>query len=478
MEFDLNKKHCFYFNEISQIPRGSRNEKAVSDYVVEFAKKHGYSYLQDDMFNVIVEKPASVGYEDSEPIILQAHMDMVCEKNKDIEHDFESDPLQLYVDEEGWLHAKGTTLGADDGMGVAYMLAILDDKSLEHPALQCVFTVMEEIGLLGAINLKKEYFRGKRYINLDSGSEDATSVTSSGGARAIVSRKLKYQPCTKPVYSIKIRGLKGGHSAGKIHMELGNAIILASRVANKLIENFTDIELVDFNGGMKFNAIPREADLSFASNVKLEDLQACAKTIIDQIKDELKYSDEGFDAMIEIAESSQRSLDPEQSRSIIEFMNVIPNGLQHHSMAIPGLSVASLNAGVIYIKDDILFLDDLIRSALPSHGDIMINQLKILSRVFGFDFEVNDRYYGWDYSKDSKLREILRSVLKEKGIKMKESSTHGGLECGIFKGMIPDLDIITYAPNSYGEHTPDEKLDLASFDRTYENLVEVLKRCK
>ena len=174
MKFDLSKKHCYYFNEISKIPRGSRNEKAISDYIVNFAKEHGFDYVQDEVFNVIVNKPAYKGYEKSGAVILQAHIDMVCEKNKGVEHDFEKDPLELYVDEEGWLHAKGTTLGADDGQGVAYMLAILDEPDLPAPALQCVFTSMEEIGLLGAIALDGKNLHAKRYINLDSGGENQT----------------------------------------------------------------------------------------------------------------------------------------------------------------------------------------------------------------------------------------------------------------------------------------------------------------
>ena len=478
MEFDLNKKHCYYFKQISDIPRGSRNEKALSDYLVLFAKNHGYEYIQDEVYNVIINKPASPGYENSEPIILQAHIDMVCEKNKDVIHDFEKDPLELYVDDEGWLHAKGTTLGADDGQGVAYMLAILDDQSLPHPELQCTFTVMEEIGLFGAMALKKEYFHAKRYINLDSGGENETCVSSSGGARGVVRKKLSYKENINPCYRIEIRGLKGGHSAGCIHMERGNAIILAARVMEALCSNYEDICLNDFNGGMKFNAIPREADVSFSSAADPEKLKETAQGIFNAISKELQYSDENFKGNFVFIDKVDKVLSKEETKQIIDFLYVIPNGLLHRSMAIEGLSVASLNAGVIGIENDQLFIDDLIRSAAISHGDVMIHQMEILAKAFHMKFDMSDRYYGWDYEKNSKLREILRDVLKEKGIDMKEYATHGGLECGIFKGLLQDLDIITYGPISSGEHTPEEKLDLASFDRAYENLLEVLKRCK
>ena len=477
MEFDLSKKYNYYFKQISDIPRGSRNEKAVSDYIVDFAKQHGYDFIQDEVYNVIVNKPAAPGYENSEPVILQAHMDMVCEKNKDVEHDFTKDPLDLYVGEDGWLRARGTTLGADDGQGVAYMLAILDDKSLPHPELQCVFTVMEEIGLFGAIALKKEYFHSKRLINLDAGGENSTCVTSSGGARAVIKRKLTFEACNDPVYTLQIRGLKGGHSAGTIHLERGNAIILAARAVHELNREFKDIRLIDFNGGMKFNAIPREADITFTSEADKEKLQQKAEEMFRVFAQELEFSDEGFNGYL-IEAQADKAIPVEDSKEILDFLNVIPNGLMHRSMAIEGLSVASLNAGVIYIENNELIIDDLIRSAMASHGDEIIRKLEILTDQFGFSFELNDRYYGWQFEKDSPMREILRAVLKERGIEMEEHATHGGLECGIFKGLIPELDIITYGPIGEGEHTPEEKLDLASFGRAYDNLLEVLKRCK
>lgn len=478
MEFDLSKKYCYYFNEISKIPRGSRNEKAISDYVVLLAKKNGYAWKQDEVYNVIVEKPASAGYEHSEPVILQAHMDMVCEKNRDVEHDFEKDPLDLYVDEEGWLHARGTTLGADDGMGVAYMLAIMDDKDLKHPALQLVFTVMEEIGLYGAAALKKEDLHARRYINLDSGGENQTSVTSSGGARTEITRSLHFTGNRSNTYCLKVRGLQGGHSASCIRLERGNAILLAGRIAETLNCRFRDLRLADYNGGMKFNAIPREADLVFASDADEKQLREETDRIAGQIKEELQYSDAGFRVKLESVETASKVLSAEDTAEILEFLFVLPNGLRHSSMAIKNLTVASLNAGVVRIENDTLYLDDLVRSALASHGDEVLHQLQLLCRRYGFGFRIIDRYYGWDYAKDSPLREILRDVLKEKGIEMKERSTHGGLECGIFKGLIPDLDIITYGPIEIGEHTPEEKLNLASFDRAYVNLLEVLKRCK
>ena len=475
MEFDLNKKQCYYFRQISDIPRGSANEKAISDYVASFAKEHGYNYIQDEVYNIIVYKPAAAGYEDSEPLILQAHMDMVCEKNKDVEHDFEKDPLDLYV-EDGLLKARGTTLGADDGFGVAYMLALLDDKDLKAPALECCFTVMEEIGLCGAVRLKKEYFHSHRYINLDSGGETRTSVSSAGSARAVISKVLSFEANDQPAYTLQVRGLKGGHSGGCINLERGNSILLAARIMNECA--LEDLRLVDFNGGLKFNAIPREADLTFTSSLPYEQLIKKIEAVTSRIAEELRYSDEGFRAKLVTADKAAEALSPACSRQILDFLYVMPNGFRHRSMVIEGLTVASLSAGVIFIEDGKLIIDDLIRAAADSHIDQMIREMQICGKAFGFEVAISDRYSGWNYDKDSKLREILRQVLKEKGIEMEERATHGGLECSIFKGLISDLDIVTYGPIATGEHTPEETMDLASFDRAYDNLKEVLKRCK
>ena len=477
MEFDLNKKICYYFKQISDIPRASRNEKAVSDFIVEFAKQHHYEYKQDEVYNVIVYKPASQGYEDAAPVILQAHTDMVCEKNKDIEHDFDKDPLDLYV-EDGWLKARGTTLGADDGQGVAYMLAVLDDDTLKHPALECAFTVMEEVGLLGAKALKAEDFRGKRYINMDSGGEVVTTVSSAGGARAVMKRDLHFKENNDPAYRLEIRGLEGGHSGGCAHLERGNAIIIAARVMEKLCHKYDDISLSDINGGMKLNAIPRECDVTFTSKEDPQFLKETADKIVSEIKEELQYSDAGFFANFVSCEKIDKAISPEDTKEIFDFLYVIPNGFMHRSMAIEGLTVASLNAGVIYIEDDRLFITELIRSAASSHGDQMIRQLEILCDRFGFVFDLSNRYCGWNYDKNSPLRKIYRDILNEKGIELKERASHGGLECGVFKGMIPDLDIITLGPIAEGAHTPEEKMDLASFDRAYQYLLDILERCR
>ncbi len=476
MEFDLNKKHCFYFNAISQIPRGSGNEKAVSDYIVNFAKERGLKYKQDDVWNVIVDKPASSGYENAPTLVIQAHTDMVNEKNKGVEHDFEKDPLDLYV-EGDLLKARGTTLGADDGYGVAYMLAILDDDTLEHPALSCVFTSMEEIGLIGAGNLKPEDVHGNRYINLDAGGEVGTYVSSAGGATAVMSLPLEKEPNDKMAYQLSIRGLKGGHSGAMIHLELGNANLLLVRALQELRNECIDVQIASFNGGMQYNAIPREADALFVSNNQFNEISGVVRKIESDFKNELEFSDP--DVRLELKETViNERLTKKCSDSFLNFVFLMPDGMKHRSMAIDDLTTSSLNAGVITTKDNEIEIVDLIRSALESHTNTLIDQLNVLGNMLGWKIEIKNRIKGWGFSAESPLRNILKAVLSERGIVMTEMATHGGLECGVFKGLRPDLDIITYGPVADGEHTPDESLDLASFDRAYDVLREVVRRSK
>lgn len=477
MDFDLSKRYCYYFNEISKIPRGSGNEKAVSDYVVGFAEKHGLAYKQDHVWNVIIEKDASEGYEDAEPLIMQAHLDMVNEKNKTSTHNFDTDPLDLYV-EDGWLKARGTTLGCDDGYGVSYMLAILEDDTLPHPPLVCIFTTMEEIGLLGAREIKAEDVHGKRLINLDSGGETITNVSSAGGATGLVTKTFEYEANDLPCYSLAVRGLLGGHSGGLIHTEKGNANIIGFRILKELRLAGIDLNLVSFTGGLKYNAIPREADAVFASGADPDCILSTISRISGEIKAELEFSDGGFYTECTPCEASDKRLPKDVSDNIIDFFFLVPDGFQHRSMAIEGLTVASLNMGVVRLENGQLSGQSLIRCALGSHTDLLLNRMITLGRLLNINVEAADRYPGWSYAEVSPLRDIYRDVLAGHGIELETRATHGGLEASVFKGLVPDMDIITFGPVAKGAHTPDETLNLESFDRAYGYLCEIIKACR
>ena len=475
MEFDLNKRHCYYFNEISLIPRGSKNEKAISDYIVAFAKEHGLTYKQDDFWNVIVDKPATEGYENATPIVLQAHTDMVCEKNNDTMHDFEKDPLDLYV-EDGWLKARGTTLGADDGYGVSYMLAILESKELKHPALSCIFTVQEEIGLVGALHLTKDDLHGERLINLDSGSEVETVVSSAGGARVLIDLDFTEEENNLSAYELEVKGLLGGHSGECINLERANANLLAIRILKEMQLKGIDVTLVNIDGGLKYNAIPREASVVFVSDSDVNKINEVLKEIETNIKTELEFSDPDVSISLKETEADKR-IPKDRSKQIIDFLYLMPNGFKHKSMALDDLTTSSLNLGTIHRDGDKFVVQDLLRSAIPSFIDTLIYEIETLANAFGMQVNVSDRYGGWNYDKNSKLREKLKNELEKEGLTLIETASHGGLECGVFKTMKPELDVITYGPVTCDIHTPQERMDLASFDHCFAILCAVLEAC-
>ncbi len=477
ISFDLSKPQCYWFNEICKIPHPSRHEKQISDFIVEFAKERGLYWKQDHVWNVIVEKPASPGYEDAAPLILQAHIDMVPAKTLGYEHNFETDPLQLYVDDEGFLHAKNTTLGADDGHGVAYMLSILDDDELPHPYLQCYFTTMEEIGLLGAMELDSADVKADRMINLDGGGETGTGISAAGGCTVYIRQKLEWEENTAPCYRLDITGLTGGHSGGQIHLEKGNAIVIASRVIEEAKMKGMDFRLISFTGGEKDNAIPRLAAIEFASDTPAEVIAEYFAESEKNIKTELEFSDGGITVTCTPIEKTDKVIRKDLGNAVVDYAYLMPNGFQHKSMVIEGLTVTSLNLGVATTNDQEILLDILIRSAMDSAADDLCGRLNVLAKYLGVEYEVPMRYSGWNYEPVSAMRELLRKVEAAHGNELKERAGHGGNECGVFKALNPKMDIITFGPKGSGGHTPEEKLDLASFDRSYEMLKELVSAC-
>ena len=477
MNFDLSKRYCYYFNEISRIPRGSRNEKAISDYICDFAEKHGLKYKQDAIWNVMVDKPASKGYENSEPIILQAHIDMVNEKNDDVDHDFEKDPLQLYV-EDGWLTANGTTLGADDGSGVAYMLAILEDDNIPHPPLECIFTVQEEIGLLGAAALTAEDLHGHRYISLDGNGVSVTETSCAGAVSARILQPVSKEDCNLPEYRLRVQGLLGGHSGGKIHLERGNANIIAGRILKEAMLAGAHITLTEMTGGLKENAIPREASFRFVSDTPKESLKKLIQKSADNITQELAYSDPDVNITLNETGTASSCFTQEVSDHLINFIYLMPNGMIHRSMAVEGLTTASLNLGVIYVKHGVATYEIMVRAADDSARAHICNQLHVLAQLLNLEHDIPEGYPGWAYDANSKLRETLKMVAEKRGFTYKEVATHGGLECGVIKGLDPTMDIITLGPITDMIHSPDERMELQSFDDAWNILCDLLRESK
>lgn len=471
---DHTKAHQRYFEEMTTIPHGSFQEQAYSDYLVAFAKAHQLAYVQDEMNNVILYKEGSKGYEDHEIVILQAHMDMVCEKNKDVTFDFAKDALKLKI-EDGWLMAEGTTLGADDGSGVAYMLAILEDDTLPHPPLECVFTVQEEVGLFGALGLDAHNIHGKRLINLDDGGETCTCTTSAGGVNVIARRQLALEETQTPAYELSVTGLFGGHSGGEINKERGNANKLLARVLYALHQQ-TKIQLCKVEGGMKDNAIPREAFATFVCDAQIELLEEIVTTVAKQMKKELEFSDANVTITLQPGKTSQ-VMSEGDSIAYISLMRLLPDGMRHHSMSMEGLTTASMNAAVVTQDQQELMINCSVRGALESYIDEIAEEIELLASTFGFTTHREARYPAWSYDAKSDMRETLQSVFQERyGTELELLAVHGGLECGVFKAMDEDMDIVTMGPIMEDIHTPKERMDLASFDRTYELLTAFLAK--
>lgn len=461
-----------YFEEMTRIPHGSFNEKQYSDYLVDFAQRHNLRCKQYDIGNVIIYKEASAGYESHPPVILQAHIDMVCEKSFGSTHDFERDPLELYI-ENGCIRARGTTLGADDGVGVAYMLAILEDNQLAHPALECIFTVQEEVGSMGAAALDPKDISSRKMIGLDDGGGTTTYTTSAGGLHIELERPLTYRETKKTGYILTVEGLSGGHSGPCISEEKGNAIKIAARILYYLLTRM-DFQLVSIDGGAKGNVIPSECTAVFASDFPGSEIKGYVKKIAEEIKKELEYSDPALNIGVDACEVSQ-ALDKVESVEIVEFLYVLPNGFRHKSMKIEGLTVASENLGVIRTGEGYIHSTSHLRGALESYIDDLASEYKLMAERFHFEFNEHSRYPAWDYMDNSPMRKLLMQIYSDTvGQELEPVAVHGGLECGFIKGKIPDMDIVTIGPTTLNMHTVEESLNLKSCEDIYEVVVKML----
>ncbi len=465
-----------YFKKISQIPRASFQEEKIADFLVDFANNRGLTVYRDAMNNVIIYKAASEGYEDHAPVMLQGHTDMVAEKNEDSNHNFDTDPIEI-IEKDGWFHANNTTLGADDGVAVAYMLAILDDMSLKHPPLECVFTVQEEVGLTGAVNLDFSKLSATRLIGLDSSGEYRTTISSSGGTRGEINYPIKYEKTLKTRMTIQVRGLLGGHSGADIDKEKANAIKLATDVLFLLLEDF-DIGFSSINGGLKENAIPRECDLILG--VRSEQSDEILEKLVDiekQIKSVYRISDPDISIKGVVELKDTYVLNGLDTTEFSRLMYLLPFGYFHKSMVIDNLVVHSMNIGTIRTNQDKITVAISIRSPQPYLMNSTKRQVNSICDLCNAEASYHSGYPGWDYDPQSQLRITLEEAFREQyGFDIKLEATHGGLELGIFKGHMPDLDIVAFGPIMHDIHTPNERLDIESFKRTFELLKNLLKK--
>ena len=474
------EKVFYYFEQICAIPHGSGNTTAIADYCVDFAKERGLDYIRDELNNVLIRKPASSGCEKSEPLLLQGHLDMVCEKNfdSDARFDFTKDPLKLAVMDD-YVYAKGTTLGGDDGIAVAYMLAILDDRQVKHPPLECLFTSDEETGMIGMAGFDTSVITARRMINLDNEKEGEILTSSAGGRKVKCHVPMKYHESTGLSYDIVICGLLGGHSGAEIDKYRGNANLLMGRLLHHLKDK-VDYELYYLKGGLQDNAIPREAKASIIINEKdatrLEDIiTEFEMTIINEykrIENNIMIYCEAGDTVTE------KVLTKKSRERVILVLMTVPDGIAKMCPEAENIVQTSSNAGIMRLREDYFSLIVSIRSSISSEKQALSDKLKYMAESIGAKYMIESDYPAWEYREKSKLRALVVDAYEELFDKAaRVTSIHAGLECGIIFDKIKGMDIVSIGPDIEDIHTPKEKLSISSAERTWRLILKIMEKC-
>lgn len=466
----------YYFEEICKIPHGSGNTGQISDYLKAFADEHGLYCRQDELNNIIMIKEASKGYEDHEPVLLQGHMDMVAVKDADCTIDMTKDGLQLEILGDR-LTAKGTSLGGDDGIAVAFGLALLAGEEYRHPKIELILTVDEEVGMEGAAGLTVDDLTAKRMINLDQEEEKMFIVGCAGGARIDIRKKTETEQVNGMLCKLKISGLQGGHSGQEINKERGNAICLMGRLLAALQEK-TPVYLKEVSGGTADNAIPNEVCAEIVVTEWTEDVAAFMEEQFCGIKAEFAGKEDGLkcelqvgaeDALIEVCNRKD-------SEQWIHLLNVIPHGVIANSVKMKGLVETSLNPGILNVSAVEGMVSTSVRSSNAAAKEALINQLKSLAALCDATVGIRGDYPGWDYDPDSPLREKMVTIYEEMyGVKPQIEAIHAGLECGIFQSKIPGLDCVSIGPDMQDIHTTRETLSIPSVQRVWKFLLKVLE---
>ena len=484
---ELEPKEVFrFFEEISAIPRGSRDTKRISDYLVAFAKERDLKVIQDEVNNVIIFQPGTPGYEESEPVILQGHMDMVCEKTSGSTHDFENDGLELYV-EDGFLKAKDTTLGGDDGVAVAMALALLDSREIPHPPIEAVFTVDEEIGMLGAVAMDCSSLKSRLMLNLDSENEGHFLVGCAGGMMVECVFPAERRRWSGKVVSVHVNGVTGGHSGVEIQKQGANANVILGRVLYALKKKVA-FNVICVDGGLKDNAITRSsrAILMLApgeEEIFMDIIKEQQEIITKEYhKTDANMSIEGF---LEVSKEDEASaagkmpLTEACGNAVIAALRTFPWGVQKMSQDMEGLVQTSLNPGILATKEDEISLTFSVRSSVASEKEELYERLVCLTESLGGKVNRSSDYPAWEYVEDSKLRILMGDTYREMYKKEPVMEViHAGVECGLFSEKMPGLDCVSYGPDIFDIHTPQERLSISSTKRIYEYTVEVLKRLK
>lgn len=468
-----------FFMQICEIPHGSKNEAQISEFLQNFGKGLGYETIADAVGNVLIKKPATPGFENRKTIILQSHMDMVCDKRPDVEHDFTKDPIRPYVDGE-WLKAQGTTLGADNGIGVAAAMAVLADKELKHGPVNCLFTIDEETGLTGAEALAPELLQGDILVNLDSEDEGEMFIGCAGGVCNYADFKHMWTKISGDLFFMKvdINSLTGGHSGDDINKNRANANKLLARFLLRIAAKY-EFYLCDINGGSLHNAIPRDASAVFA--VQAADKEAVRvdfNLFAAEVQDEFSATEPTARFTLQSTDPVPRAIEPEAAKRLLSALHAVFNGVFAMSQDVPGLVETSSNlASVKRTSESVIMVTTSQRSSIESARDNVSSVVRTAFELAGADVTTKGQYPGWKPNMKSEILKVACDTYKELfGAEAKIKAIHAGLECGLFLEKAPHLDMISFGPTMRGVHSPDERLDIASTERWWQHLKALLEQ--
>lgn len=466
------------FAEVNKIPRPSKKEEKMIAFLKAFGEGLGLPTKVDETGNVCISKPATPGYENSKTVILQSHMDMVCEKNKDKDFDFENDAIETYVDGE-WLKANGTTLGADDGIGVAMQMAVLKSNDIEHGPIECVFTRDEETGLTGAMGMKSDFMTGDYLINLDSEDEGQIFVSCAGGVRTTANYPFPTEDMPEGYFTFRVgvKGLTGGHSGDDINKKRGNANKILVRFLNQEMEKM-DLRVVDIQSGGLHNAIPREgyAICAVPMNMK-EQVRVDLNVFTAEVEEELAVTEKGILLSLDSCEPAAKVMEKQAMRKMLLSLHAVYNGVFAMSQDIDWLVETSTNLASIHVEGDKVVVTTSQRSSIGSACQHMASVVRAAFELGGAEVLTNEGYPGWKLNPNSEIVKIAKeSYVELFGKEPKILAIHAGLECGLFSEKYPKLDMVSFGPTLRGVHSPDEKLLIPTVQMVWDHLLDILKR--
>lgn len=472
----LTERVFYHFKEICKIPHGSENMDGISDFCVKFAKKNSLEYVQDNAKNVVIYKPASKGYEDKEPVILQGHMDMVCQKEHDVEFDFLKDSIRV-LDDGKVITADGTTLGADNGIALAMVMAILENDEISHPPIEAVFTTDEEIGMIGASKLDGKLLKSKRMINLDAEEDDTLTVSCAGGSDFVIKTPVVRETQKGTAFEITLEGLQGGHSGVDINKNRENANKLMDELLDE-VSNYVEYSLCEINGGDKCNAIPNRCVAKICTTEPDEILSRFEEKLSDlvnRIKNNEPYASYSIN---NLGECEVEAMNNESKSNVLTALKGVHSGVVKMSKDIEGLVETSLNLGILKTEKDFVKFHYALRSNTQWGLVELQNTLKAFSNERLFVYENFGHYPPWEFNKNSNLQKVFKECFTQHyGYPPKVEAIHAGLECGMFASMIDDIDCIAFGPQLYDVHTTKERFEKKSVEETFALLLEILEKC-